>query len=97
MDTWIDELAVALALEPLSHEEADRLLRMARDVAHRVERRGAPLASFLLGMHVARRTRSTAPPVHRPSTRPSPPPRRSCLPHPKRRSAEHAVAGRLVR
>ena len=56
MDTWIDELAGALALEPLSHEEADRLLRMARDVAHRVERKGAPLASFLLGMHVARRT-----------------------------------------
>ncbi|MGZ6544804.1 MAG: DUF6457 domain-containing protein [Actinomycetota bacterium] len=56
MDTWIDELAVALALEPLSHEEADQLLRMARDVAHRVERKGAPLASFLLGMHVARRT-----------------------------------------
>ena len=56
MDTWIDELAVALALEPLSPEEADQLLRMARDVAHRVERKGAPLASFLLGMHVARRT-----------------------------------------
>jgi hypothetical protein len=56
VDTWIDELAVALALEPLSPEEADQLLRMARDVAHRVERKGAPLASFLLGMHVARRT-----------------------------------------
>ena len=56
MDTWIDELAAALALEPLSHEEADQLLRLAREVAHRVERKGAPLASFLLGMHVARRT-----------------------------------------
>jgi len=56
VDTWIDELAAALALEPLSHEEADQLLRLAREVAHRVERKGAPLASFLLGMHVARRT-----------------------------------------
>lgn len=56
MDTWIDELAAALAVEPLSHEEGDQLLRLARDVAHRVERKGAPLVSFLLGMCVARRT-----------------------------------------
>ena len=56
MSGWIDDLAEALDLDPLSASEADRLLRMARDVAHRVERKGAPLASFLLGMHVARRT-----------------------------------------
>jgi hypothetical protein len=56
MSGWIDDLAGALDLEPLTASEADRLLRMARDVAHRVERKGAPLASFLLGMHVARRT-----------------------------------------
>ena len=55
MDEWIDELAEALGLDPLSPEEAGPLLRMARDVAHRVERKGAPLASFLLGMCVARR------------------------------------------
>lgn len=55
MDTWIDDLAEALALEPLSEEEADRLLSVARDVAHRVERKGTPLATFLLGMHVANR------------------------------------------
>ncbi len=61
MDTWIEDLAAALALEPLSHEETDRLLRMARDVAHRVERKGAPLASFLLGMDVARRTADGSP------------------------------------
>jgi hypothetical protein len=34
---------------------------MARDVAHRVERKGAPLASFLLGMTVARRTADGSP------------------------------------
>jgi hypothetical protein len=56
VDTWIEDLALALALEPLSDDEGDRLLRIARDVAHRVERKGAPLASFLLGMQVARRT-----------------------------------------
>ncbi len=56
MDTWIDDLAAALALEPLSEAETDRLLRIARDVAHRVERKDTPLASFLLGMRVARQT-----------------------------------------
>jgi hypothetical protein len=56
MDRWIDELAVALEVDPLTASEADRLLLIARDVAHRVERKGAPLAAFLLGMHVARRT-----------------------------------------
>ena len=55
MSGWIDDLAGALDLDPLTASETDRLLRMARDVAHRVERKGAPLASFLLGMHVARR------------------------------------------
>jgi hypothetical protein len=56
MSGWIDDLAGALDLDPLTGSEVDRLLRMARDVAHRVERKGAPLASFLLGMQVARRT-----------------------------------------
>jgi hypothetical protein len=56
MDRWIEDLAVALSLEPISDDEADRLLRVARDVAHRVERKGTPLATFLLGMHVGRRT-----------------------------------------
>ena len=46
---------------PLTDRETDRLLRIARDVAHRVERKGAPLASFLLGMHVARRTADGSP------------------------------------
>ena len=56
MSGWIHDLAGALDVDPLTTSEADRLLRMARDVAHRVERKGAPLASFLLGMHVAQRT-----------------------------------------
>ena len=56
MSGWIDDLAEALGIDALTTSETDRLLRIARDVAHRVERKGTPLASFLLGMHVARRT-----------------------------------------
>jgi Domain of unknown function (DUF6457) len=56
MSGWIDDLAETLEVDPLTTSETDRLLRIARDVAHRVERKGTPLASFLLGMHVARRT-----------------------------------------
>ena len=55
MTTWIDELTEAFALERLTDDETDRILRMARDVAHRVERRDTPLATFLMGMDVAAR------------------------------------------
>ena len=56
MSDWIDELAATLGVEALTPTEAEQLLRVARDVAHRVERKDTPLAAFLLGMHVARRT-----------------------------------------
>ena len=56
MSDWIDELAEALGVEPLTDAETGHILRVARDVAHRVERRDTPLASFLIGMRVARRT-----------------------------------------
>ena len=56
MGGWIDDLAEALEIDPLTTSETDRLLLIARDVAHRVERKDTPLAAFLLGMHVARRT-----------------------------------------
>jgi Domain of unknown function (DUF6457) len=61
MSTWIDGLAEALGIERLSASEAERLLKAARDVAHRVERKGTPLAAFLLGMHVAARTADGSP------------------------------------
>lgn len=60
MTAWIDELAETFALEPLSDAETDRLLRIARDVAHRVERKGTPLAAFLMGMDVASRVAAGA-------------------------------------
>jgi hypothetical protein len=54
MDDWLEELATALGVEPLGREEAGSLLRATREVAHRVERKDAPLAAFLLGVAAAR-------------------------------------------
>jgi hypothetical protein len=54
MDTWIDRLARTLDEEPLSQQETDALLEVARDVAHRVERKVTPLSTFLLGLAVGR-------------------------------------------
>ena len=55
MDEWIDRLAAALGEDPLSDAETTRLLGSARDVAHRVERKITPLATFLLGTATGRR------------------------------------------
>jgi hypothetical protein len=54
MEAWIDQLAEALGEDPLSSRETAELLQVARDVAHRVERRITPLATFLLGSAVGR-------------------------------------------
>jgi hypothetical protein len=50
MGGWVDELAEALGVEPLSGGETGRLLSTAREIAHRVERKDTPLATFLLGL-----------------------------------------------
>jgi uncharacterized protein DUF6457 len=55
MGAWVDELAEALGVEPLSGGETGRLLSTAREIAHRVERKDTPLATFLLGMAAGRR------------------------------------------
>lgn len=57
---WIDELAGVFEAEPLSQDEIELLLNVARDVAHGVERKITPLASFLLGMSVELRMESGA-------------------------------------
>jgi hypothetical protein len=49
---WLDRLAEGLGEQPLSAQETDRLLRLSRDVAPRVERRATPLAAFLAGVAV---------------------------------------------
>ncbi len=54
MSTWIDQLAEALGVEALSEQETAELLSVARDVAHRVERRITPLSTFLLGVAIGR-------------------------------------------
>jgi len=56
MDSWIDRLATTLHEEPLSQQETAALLEIARDVAHRVERKVTPLSTFLLGLAVGRAT-----------------------------------------
>lgn len=53
---WIDDLAGALGEEGLNEADTETLLATARDVAHRVERKSTPLATFLLGLAVARAT-----------------------------------------
>ena len=56
MAEWIDDLAAAFGDEPLTPQEVDSLLGVARDVAHGVERKVTPLSTFLLGAAVGRRT-----------------------------------------
>ena len=52
---WIDRLAEGIGVEPLTSQEVTRLLAASREVAHRVERKVTPLASFLVGMGVSKR------------------------------------------
>ncbi len=68
--------------------------RVARDVAHRVERKDTPLAAFLLGMHVARRTRAA--PLERCPRRCDRDLAKPSFRRPNGRSAETRVPGRLV-
>jgi hypothetical protein len=54
MEAWIDQLAEVLGEDPLTERETSVLLRAARDVAHRLERRVTPLSTFLAGAAVGR-------------------------------------------
>lgn len=54
-DAWLEGLARTQGVDALSDGEIESLLNVARDVAHRVERKVTPLAAFLLGMTVERR------------------------------------------
>ena len=54
-EPWLDTLARSLGEEPLDGSETNRILGVARDVAHRVERKITPLSTFLLGAAVGRR------------------------------------------
>ena len=52
MDAWEDTFAAAIGEDPVTPEELGIVLRLSRDVAHRVERKLTPLAAFLIGSAV---------------------------------------------
>ena len=54
MDDWLDRLVLTIGVDPLTDEQMEELLVAARDVAHCVERKITPLATFLLGAAVQR-------------------------------------------
>ena len=56
MNEWIDRLAGALDEPGISAEELGSVLKLARDVAHGVERRLAPVSAFLVGVAVGTRS-----------------------------------------
>jgi len=55
MQSWIDQLAEALGEKPTTAGETSEILTVARDVAHRVERKLTPVSTYLLGLAVGRR------------------------------------------
>jgi hypothetical protein len=54
MGAWLGTLATTLGVDPLGDTQVRELLAVARDVAHGVERRATPLATFLLGAAMQR-------------------------------------------
>ena len=53
MDEWLDELADALGVARVEPEEMGAVLKLAREVAHGVERKLAPLSTFVAGVYAA--------------------------------------------
>lgn len=59
---WLEAFARALGERPPSREEMGTMLRLSRVVAHGLERKMAPLSTFVAGMHMGRRTAEGADP-----------------------------------
>jgi hypothetical protein len=51
MDTWIKAVQKELAIDVEVDQES--ILNLARDAAHTIERKAAPITTFLLGIAVA--------------------------------------------
>jgi hypothetical protein len=51
---WIEALAAELGDPPVSQQEMGLVLKLAREVAHSVERKMAPVAAYLAGVHAGR-------------------------------------------
>ena len=60
---WLDRMAEALGEPPVDRSQIGAMLKLSRDVAHGVERKLAPLSTFLAGVHVGRRVASGASPA----------------------------------
>lgn len=54
LDEWAATVGRTLGLAELTGEERERVLDLARDVAHGVMRPAAPLSTYLLGVAVGR-------------------------------------------
>jgi hypothetical protein len=55
VEGWIDRFADALGERPVQPKETGALLRLSREVAHGVERKLAPLSTFVVGLYAGRR------------------------------------------
>ena len=55
VNEWLDKLADALGEPRISGRELGEVLKVARDVAHDVERRFAPVSAFMIGVAVGQR------------------------------------------
>ena len=51
LDTWIETACMELGVDP-GDEYTKTILNLTRVIAHKVDRRGAPLTSYLLGLAV---------------------------------------------
>jgi Domain of unknown function (DUF6457) len=55
MEDWLNTAAGDLGVDPIDDDMQERLLGVARDVAHGVERKLTPIATYMLGEAVQRR------------------------------------------
>jgi hypothetical protein len=54
LEEWLADACAALDMPPLTADERQTVLDLARDVAHNVVRPAAPVTAFLLGLAVGR-------------------------------------------
>ena len=52
LEQWVDDVCAELGIDP--EVDTDLILGLARDVAHGVERRAAPVTTFLIGLAAGR-------------------------------------------
>lgn len=58
MNDWLNEVAAKLGIDPTI--DVDAVLELTRDVAHNLERKNAPLTSYLLGFAAAKQNLTAA-------------------------------------